>query len=240
MQKANCIIPTGRELSALIRQRFRLRTRPNMSGAEAGLVLGLISSTITIIDTIVKVYNDVKDAGGIPITFREITRRLPLIRNTLGIAEAHITKGSLDGESGRAIKPIVEGCKDKALRLEIMFRKVVPQANISGLDRYRIAIRALGKGNQVEALMKGMLEDVQLLAGNYAIKASTEAEVERLVKAIEELSAMPPSLSKDTPGDSINNYGSGTLNANAGDGTQNNNTGSGKQFIGEKQYFGEA
>jgi len=48
---------------------------------------------------------------------------------------------------------------------------------------------------------------------------------------------MPPSLSEDTPGDSINNYGSGTLNANAGDGTQNNNTGSGKQFIGDKAIF---
>ena len=210
-----------------------------MSGAEAGLVLGLISSIITVIDTIVKVYNDVKDAEGVPITFREITRRLPLIRDTLRIAEAHINGHSLDEESCRAIKPIVEGSKDKALRLEIMFRKVVPQANVSRLDRYRIAVRALGKGNRVETLMKGMLEDVQLLAGNHAIKAATEAEVGKLIKAIEELSAMPSSMSEDMSGNSIYNYGSGTQNVNAGDGTQNNNTGSGKQFIGERQYFGK-
>jgi len=210
-----------------------------MSGAEAGLVLGLISSIITVIDTIVKVYNDVKEAEGIPTTFREITRRLPLVRDTLRIADTHITERSLDKESCRAIKPILEGCKDKAVRLEIVFRKVVPQGNILRLDRYRIAIRALGKGNKVEALMKGMLEDIQLLAGNYVIKALTAAEVAKLVKAIEEISEMPPSLSEDTPGNSINSYGSGTLNANAGDGTQNNNTGSGRQFIGEKQYFGK-
>ena len=157
-----------------------------MSGAEAGLVLGLISSIITVIDTIVKVCKDVKDAEGIPMTFREITQRLPLIQDTLRIAEAHIDERSLDEESCRAIRPVVEGCKDKALRLEIMFRKVVPQANITRLDRYRIAVRALGKGNRVEALMKGMLEDVQLLAGNHAIKASSKAEVGKLIKAIEE------------------------------------------------------
>ena len=210
-----------------------------MSGAEASLVLGLISSIITVIDTIVKVYNDVKDAEGIPMTFREIAQRLPLIQDTLRISEAHINECSLDEESCRAIKPIVEGCKDKALRLEIMFRKVVPQVNITRLDRYRVAVRALGKGNRVEALMKGVLEDVQLLAGNHAIKASTKAEVGKLIKAIEELSVIPPSISEDTSGYSINNCGFGTQNVNTGDGTQNINIGGGKQFIGERQYFGK-
>lgn len=209
-----------------------------MSGAEAGLVLGLVSGTITIIDTVIKVYNDVQDAHGIPSTFREITQRLPLIRNTLGMAEAHIVEGSLDEESCRAIEPIIEGCRDKALHLETIFRRVVPQANISSLDRYRIALRALGKGNRVEVLMKGMLADVQLLAGNQAFKIN-EVEIGRLVKAIEELSAMPPSLPEDRPVDSINNYGYGTIFTNTGGGTQNNNTGSGKQFVGEKQYFGK-
>jgi hypothetical protein len=83
--------------------------------------------------------------------------------------------------------------------------------------------------------MKGMLEDIKLLVSNQAVKAITEAEVEKLVKAIEEMSAMPPSLPEDSPGNSINNYGFGTINANTGIGTQNNNTGSGKLFIGEKQ-----
>ena len=210
-----------------------------MSGAEAGLVLGLISSIITVIDTIVKVCKDVKDAEGIPMTFREITQRLPLIQDTLRIAEVHIDERSLDEESCRAIRPVVEGCKDKALRLEIMFRKVVPQANITRLDRYRIAVRALGKGSRVEALMKGMLEDVQLLAGTHAIKASSKAEVGKIIKAIEELSVLPPSISEDMSGNSINNYGFGTQNVNTRDGTQNNNTGGGKQFIGERQYFGK-
>ena len=64
-------------------------------------------------------------------------------------------------------------------------------------------------------------------------QVGTEAEVGKLVNAIEEMSAMPPSLSEDTPGNSINNYGSDTTNAI----TSKNKTGSGKQFIGKNQYF---
>lgn len=214
-----------------------------MSATEAGLVLGLISSIITVVDTIAKVYGDVKDAEGIPMAFQEITRRLPLLRDTLRIAEVHITEGGLDEESCRAIKPALAGCKDKALRLEIMFRKVIPQASTPRPERYRLAVNALGEGNQVETLIKGMLEDVILLTGDQVVKATTKAEVEKLIKAIEELSAMPPLVlkdtSKDTPRNSINNYSSGITNANTSKGTQNNNNANGKQFIGTNQYFGE-
>jgi hypothetical protein len=211
-----------------------------MSGAEAILVLGVISSVITVVETIVKIYNDVKEADGIPATFREAARRLPLVRDTLRIAESRIHDRSLDEEGCRAIKPTVEECKDKALRLELVFRKVMPQGEFSRLERYRIAIRALGQESKVETLMTAMLGDVQLLAQNHAVKAATEAQVGMLAKAIEELAAMPPSMAEEAvEKSSISNYGSGTQNVNTGAGSQNNNTGGGRQFIGENLYFGK-
>ena len=97
--------------------------------------------------------------------------------------------------------------------------------------------------------MKGILEDIQLLA---TIKTMTPANVEKVIttvppaqgdkvaKAIADVTAWPSSVPDEVfqEGTGINNFG-GTQNVNAGLGTQNNNTGSGKQFIGERQYFGK-
>ena len=45
-----------------------------------------------------------------------------------------------------------------------MFNKVIPKENASRVERYLKAIKTLGKGGKVERLMKGILEDIQLLA----------------------------------------------------------------------------
>ncbi|KAH8749773.1 hypothetical protein F5882DRAFT_81723 [Hyaloscypha sp. PMI_1271] len=50
-----------------------------MSGAEAGFVISLIASVITIVDATKKVYNAAKDAKGQPEAFRQIAARLPLV-----------------------------------------------------------------------------------------------------------------------------------------------------------------
>ncbi|KAH8694325.1 ankyrin repeat-containing domain protein [Phaeosphaeriaceae sp. PMI808] len=210
-----------------------------MSGAEAGQVVGLISSLIAVLNIIGKLYSGVKDAEDIPITFREIARPLLVVQDTLRVAQALINTRGLDEESCSEIKPTMERCKDKALRLETVFRKVTPQASISRHDRYRLAANAFGKESRVETLTKEMLEDVKLLAENPIVKAETEAEVRKLVRAIEELSMLPPPLLEDAPRHPINNYGSGTVNANTGSGTANNNTSSGRQYNGQNQYFGD-
>ncbi|KAN0066791.1 hypothetical protein V8E54_015080 [Elaphomyces granulatus] len=173
--------------------------------AEVDPVLGLISSVITVLDTITKVYGDVKDAEAVPKEFREITQQLPIIQATLRIVKAHISTRSLDEESCRAIKGPIQGCKDKALRLEIIFRKVVPQASPERRECYRVAIDMLGEGYQMEVLIEGILRDIKWLAGNPAVNAATEPEVQKLAKAIEGLSVMPALQSDDAPRNSMNN-----------------------------------
>ena len=83
------------------------------------------------------------------------------------------------------MKPVVDGCKEKATRLEKIFEKVVPQAGASRSDRYFFAVRTVGKGSRVESLMKGILEDVQLLAGNRVMRLATETSLRELEKAAE-------------------------------------------------------
>jgi hypothetical protein len=200
-----------------------------MSGAE---VIGIISGTIAILDAVTKVYSAVIDASGLPPAFRDVARRLPLVQHTLQTAETHLNKYNPDEESYRAMKPTLEGCKDKAKRLEKIFQKVVPRDNTPTLERYFMAVRTVGKGDRVETLMKGMLEDVQLLTGNRAIEAATEAQVGELEKALKEVSTIPPSLPTDGSSPSITNFGPGPQNIHTGSGNQNNNTGSGQQFNG--------
>jgi hypothetical protein len=50
-----------------------------MSGAEAGLVIGLISGLLQLLDTAKKVYDAAQDAKGLPKAFREVAERIPLV-----------------------------------------------------------------------------------------------------------------------------------------------------------------
>ena len=105
-------------------------------------------------------------------------------------------------------------------------------------DRYVKAARIIGKGGRVEELVKGILDHLQLMAMNFP-EVTTPRSKEQLVKAIEDVSNMEPSLPngfEDAP--AFAHYGSGAQNINTGTGTQNNNstvhqnTGPGNQFVG--------
>ena len=51
-----------------------------MSGGEAALVLGVISSVISIIDAIKQVYDAAANVQGLPEAFREVSARLLIVR----------------------------------------------------------------------------------------------------------------------------------------------------------------
>ncbi|KAM5348925.1 hypothetical protein ACJ41O_008748 [Fusarium nematophilum] len=162
-----------------------------MSGAE---VIGLISGIISIVDAAVKVYTATTNASGLPEAFHDVAKRLPLVHETLQTAGGHLNTTNPDEAFYKAMKPVLEGCKDKATRLAEIFEKAIPHADASRMERYLLAARTLGKGSTVESLMKGILDDVQLLAGNRVTKLATEAEIGELIRAAREVSAIPTSL----------------------------------------------
>lgn len=201
-----------------------------MSGAEAGLVIGLISGTIAIVNAIEKVYDAAKDQQGLPAAFREVAERLPLVHNILDNAEAHAKSGRVDNE---ASKSILEPCKSRVEKLEKIFREVLPQEGGSRLDRYYTAARTLGKGGKVETLMKGILDDLSVLSVQNGM--NTEEQVEKLAKAITAVSALEPSVPDRVFDETsyTNSLGSGTqYNFNASGGVNYNNTGPGYQITG--------
>ncbi|KAF4634407.1 hypothetical protein G7Y89_g3703 [Cudoniella acicularis] len=203
-----------------------------MSGIE---VIGLISAIIGIIDGASKLYDAIENSSKLPQAFREVVQRLPLVRDTLESLQK--CEGDGDRDTYEAIKPTVESCRDRAERLRNILQDVVAQPDASRVERYRLAVRRLGKESKVEELMKGMLEDVQLLAANQAVKAAGGGKVDELVKAVRSLEKVPPSV-PDSYGPAFTYHGTGDQINNTGSGTQNINKGKGQQYIAHSISFG--
>jgi len=210
-----------------------------MSGiGEASLVLGIISSIISIIDAAYQVYEAVDDEGGLPKNFKKSATKLFLISKLLADAETYV-KDVADEATKVAFTPTLKDCKTQATQLQELFVKVMPKEGGSRLDRYVKAARTIGKGGRVESLTRGILDDLQLLATNFPGVMNPEKE-KKLAEAIKEVTKMEPSLPdgfEETP--AFAHYGSGAQNNNTGSGVQHNNSGTGNQNSGSgHQYIG--
>jgi len=177
-----------------------------MSGAEAGLIIGLISGVISIVDATKKTYDGAQDANGLPEAFREVAQRLPLVNNTLRTISADITAGHWDTNRKGAVEKTLSSCKRKSKNLEEIFEKVIIGDTASRMDRYIAVARTFGKGSRVETFMKGILDDLSLVAGN---------QVAGLSEAIQAVSALNPSLTPEQlpePDATYSHSGSGDIN----------------------------
>jgi N-terminal domain on NACHT_NTPase and P-loop NTPases len=194
-----------------------------MSGAEAGLVVGLISGVISIIEATKTVYDAVKDAKGQPEAFRQVAARLPLVIRILYSAEKRTQ--TLDETAQEALEPILKSCKIKAENLKEIFQKVIRKDDDNWYDRYKKGLSTLRKGDKVECLMEGILKDIQVLAYETLKGTATDKDLEEIEEAIKQMNEMPSSLQDETRGVNQNHQGSGNNNANTGGGAQHNGTG---------------
>jgi alkaline phosphatase len=209
-----------------------------MSGVgETSLVMGMISSIISIVDATKQVYEAVEDEIGLPKNFKKSATKLPLISKILEDAEMYIKK--VDDDTKDAFKPTLEDCRAQATQLQELFAKVMPEEGDSRWDRYVKAARTIGKGGRVETLVGGILEDLQLLTTRFP-EVTTARGKEQLAKAVEEVSSMEPSLPDDFEQmPAYVHYGSGAKNNNTSSGIQHNNSGTGNQNSGSgPQYIG--
>jgi hypothetical protein len=207
-----------------------------MSRAE---VVGLMSDIINILDSITELYSGIKDAQYLPQSFLEASNKLSLVQGTLQIAKRHITEHNPGGEPCRAMELTLQKCKGRAELLRNILKEVALETDALRIYRYSLAVRKFGKESRVEELVKGMLDDMLVLAQNPAIKAASETQGGKLRQAIEELSALPPSLPEGEGSPIFLHSGTGHQFNNTGQGTQNINPGSGRLFIsGDMQFHG--
>jgi hypothetical protein len=205
-----------------------------MSGFE---VIGVISAVISILDVSTKLYATIENSDVLPETLKDVTRRLPLARNTLQIVEEGLKDPQIDPRTFRSIKTIVKNCEDKAERLQEILGQLVIGPKASRLDRYRLAVRRLGKEDKVEKLMQSLLEDIQLLAANQAVKmVEDKSLMDELQVAIQTLSQTRPAIAESYT--TISHGGTGDQMNNTGNGRQYNHMGSGTQTNAHTIYFG--
>lgn len=176
-----------------------------MSGAE---VLGLISSIISILDALGNIINAYHDNAGLPATMRDAQDRLPLIRYILGLVneslECSRADKRKDTQEYRALTRVLKGCEKKIMSLDRIFRNVLPPDGSSdgptrASVRKRLATATfsnlpMGKNRKVESLMKGILEDIGLLANNHSIASSVRKQIKASTQAIEMQRSIPPDL----------------------------------------------
>ena len=93
---------------------------------EASLVLGIISSIISIIDATKQVYEAVEDKAGLPKNFKKSAIKLSLISKLLEDAERYVNTAA-DESTKAAFIPTLKDCKVQATQLQELFGKVMPE-----------------------------------------------------------------------------------------------------------------
>lgn len=196
-----------------------------MSGFE---VLGAISGVIGILNSSIEVYDGVKKDKKLPETLKIVRSRMPVILDTLRICADKLrpNEHSMPVDICDALDDILSACKEKAGKLERIFKNVIP-AETDSWERYLKVLRRFGKGNQVEELMEALTKDVQLLVNHDAVSSATPEQNDQLEYIVEEMQSLRSSIAEEQhqPLRFESGGGAQTNNVNSGSGQQINNNG---------------
>lgn len=167
-----------------------------MSGLE---VIGGISAVIAIIDASVKIWDGVQNDIRLSETFKIVARRLPLILATLQICHDQLEpiEETLPPDVVESFRDIVQNSKAQARLLRDIFEETIPGEDAKRLDRYRAAIRSVGKGKKVEQLLQSISEDTRVLASYHGVQAVRPDLTADLEKVIKELQDAEPSIKEE-------------------------------------------
>ncbi|CAN9417291.1 unnamed protein product [Alternaria alternata] len=206
-----------------------------MSGAEVGLVLGIVSSVIAIVKEAKNIYDVAKDAKGLPKAFTQVNGRFPLAVTLLKLTEENLkSKQRLDDSVYREVDEAVKQCETQAKNIRDLFKEVIRGENDTPFERYKKAARAIvgGKGKKVEELMAEMLKNIDALVKLKLMSNATEDQLKGLQAAIQEMVEMAPSLPDEgTGGVNQQHTGSGHNVATSGNASSQINNGLIKPII---------
>lgn len=176
--------------------------------------LSITAATIAIIGSISSTYNAIQHLRGLPKAFKGVGQNLPLVKETLELARGQL-QGPSDESAKKAIEPVIHNCQEKAIALNKIFDdldKAMKQEKDANewsalVNLYRKTVVYLGKSHKVETLMQELLSNLKGLAIHQLFKVTGQGLTVKLENAINELSAVEPSLPDsdfDTKGASVN------------------------------------
>lgn len=183
-----------------------------MSGVgEASLVLGIISSIVSVITAAKELYETANDVNGLPKAFHNVAANLPIVLVILKDAKEYTERPDLDQRKREAFQEILARCEKSANELYEIFKRVIPKEGASPFERYWSAARKLGKGGRVEDLIKEILNEVNLLSVSFSFSTwQSFSEARKKVLMIEP--SLPDNFAATVP-----------VRVNSGRGAQNNN-----------------
>ncbi|KAJ4318385.1 hypothetical protein N0V84_006895 [Fusarium piperis] len=185
-----------------------------MSGIE---IFGVITGAIALTETLLKLYKVIKTRNDLPEAFLEVGNRLPLVEDTLELAKG-LTDGLENGDKEtEALKQTLDYCYSKLSQLHEIFQKISrgDTKDKSLIDVYQkvvVKLKLDNKSGRVEALMKGVLESIQLFSMHKAFKDAMETQAINVAQAKEEMEKVAtetpslPDSPEETRGDNVN-YG---------------------------------
>jgi hypothetical protein len=154
-----------------------------MSGVE---IIGLVSGIVTLIEASVSIYKALENGPGLPGAFRNSAARLPLIQESLTLVSENLDADASSAASQAALKQVLDSSTGRATALHDAFQAMVQPPGVSPWTRGLIAMQAKSKARHVDKLISGIMEDLQVLTANHAVKAATRAQVEGLVAKIKQ------------------------------------------------------
>jgi hypothetical protein len=191
-----------------------------MSGPE---IHRQIAGLIEVIENIIEAYDSIKNLRDLPEAFQEVSKRLPLVEQTLRDAKMPVKKLK-SADDAIVMENVLHSCDEKTDKLLEVFRKIANKSKDKyDSSVYRAVVIKQDK-QRVETLMGGILEDLAGLVAHRVFPAEVQKHVGPLKEAKEELAKVSPSLADsdldEQPGAAnqygnnnhqYNNFGNGNL-----------------------------
>lgn len=193
-----------------------------MSGAEVGLVLGIISSTIAIWEACDAIWDAAHDAQGLPAKIRACAEQVPLVIHILNLAGERIESKPVDEEGRKSAVPILERCRENAKGIRDLFDRCIPPKDASKAERLKKAVGIKSKSNSAKEKTDAVLADLGLLAQQTLLE--DHDAISDIKDAVEQLAR----VEDDNDRSQFAHYGSGDQFGNSGSGTQKNYINKGK------------
>jgi hypothetical protein len=176
-------------------------------------------------------YSKLRGDDQFPKAFHGAARELEHVHHTLENIQSHGTsdRTAISENSVRAL----QACNAKAKLSAVTYAETARRHGSQRLEAYWSTVSQNGDGSTVEALVMGMVRDLQTLANVAKVQATIRDSIQRLHDGVSHrLSALGSSAPNTQPRNVYNNnYGQGAQN-NVSGGVQNNLTGRGNQFSG--------
>ncbi|KAJ4359180.1 hypothetical protein N0V85_009469 [Neurospora sp. IMI 360204] len=172
-----------------------------MSAVE---VVSLLSTIISIVSAAIDVYDAYQDINGLPDVVKYALAQFHFVKDTLETVRNDVDehRRNPNPKSYQAMKEILRSCQAKISSLDKIFSAIIPRPQKDTktqpsfrqrFSRFTTAVSfTFNRGKKVEYLMKGVRQDIKLLAYNRILSPATRDQIKDTTER--ELGAPEPSI----------------------------------------------